>query len=107
MTDRVKNMLAILKKRDYRKLRSFGVRNVTEETRGLNSYDRRAKLLELAFAAEVPSLYGDDDIFGFNRTTTAVPRDDEVTDWGFGNVILDFEKLLSTGLDGIKAEAEA
>lgn len=107
MTDRVKNMLAILKKRDYRKLRSFGVRNVTEETRGLNSYDRRAKLLELAFAAEVPSLYGGDDIFGFNRTTTAVPRDDEVTDWGFGNVILDFEKLLSTGLDGIKAEAEA
>lgn len=80
MTDRVKNMLAILKKRDYRKLRSFGVRNVTEETRGLNPYDRRAKLLELAFAAEVPSLYGGDDIFGFNRTTTAVPRDDEVTD---------------------------
>ena len=54
MTDRVKNMLAILKKRDYRKLRSCGVRNVTEETRGLNPYDRRAKLLELAFAAEVP-----------------------------------------------------
>lgn len=106
MTERVQNMLKILKEREYRKLRVPGGADVTEEIKETEPHARRARLFRLALEAETPVLRGADDIMGFNRHAAAVPHDDFIIEWGFGNVIIDFKKALAVGLDGIKAEAE-
>ena len=106
MTDRVKTMLETLKKREYRKLRAPGGEDVTEKMHGLDPYEWRVRLFEAGLNAESPVFYGADDIFGFNRSNVALPVDTRITEWLFGNVVIDFKKILAIGLDGIKAEAE-
>lgn len=106
MTDRVKDMLGILKKREYRKLRAAGGADVTEKTCGPDPYEWRLRLLEAGMNAETPVFYGKNDIFGFNRSNAALPVDTRINKWLFGNVVIDYKKVLAMGLDGIKAEAE-
>lgn len=106
MTDRVKNMLVTLKSREYRRLRALGGEDLTEKMKGLSPYEWRVRLFEAGLNTESPVFYGEDDIIGFNRSNAALPIDTRIAEWLFGNVVIDFKKVLAIGLDGIKAEAE-
>ena len=105
MTDRVKERLAFLKKREYRDLRDQSELDITEEAEPLSPSKRRVLRFTTAVNREIPVFYGE-DWFGFNRHAAKLPEEHS-TRYFFGNITPDYETVLREGFDSLKARAEA
>ena len=104
MTDRVKERLAFLKKREYRKLRDLSEVDITGEAEPLPPSKRRVLRFTTAVSREIPVFYGE-DLFGFNRHAAFLPVESS-TRYFFGNITPDYETVLREGLDSLKTRAE-
>lgn len=97
MTERVKNWLQYYNTRAYRALRDN--RDVKEEKK-VTSKRRLAIFSELVIK-EKPLFYGEDP-FGFNRYQAKHPYD-----CSGGNITIDYEEFLKTGLQGLEKRIDA
>lgn len=106
MSERVKKRLDYLNSHEYRKLRNHEREDLTDETNALPAHMRTAFLFRRACEAEKPVLLGKDDIFGFNRYHVRLPKNGLFGSSHYGNVTVDYERILRGGLSGILAEIE-
>lgn len=99
MTERVKKWLEYYNTREYRALRDNREQAIdrTEDPLG----KRRLAQFILVAREEKPLFFGD-DLFGFNRYRAHLPYG-----CGGGNLTVDYEEFLKTGLQGIEARIDA
>lgn len=106
ISDTVKQKLDYLNSHEYRKMRSDKSDDITDELNKLPVHMRAPVLLRHACEAEKPILFGSDDIFGFNRYRIKLPKHGMYGRSHYGNVTVDYERLLRGGLNGILTEIE-
>jgi len=105
MTESVKQQLALLKAKEYRKNRRTAPADKEEkmkEIEGMTSpFLREAEFFAYAAGAEQPVFFGDDR-FGFHRDYADLIGKKS----RFGNVIPDYESLLRDGMCAVYGKAE-
>ena len=111
MTERVSDLLNMLRQRDYRKMRDYAPWTLTGETTNFNEYELSTLLLEESLRKEKPVILPD-DMFGFTRYTANRPNADEE---GFpvingqrfyerySNIVPQYNILISKGFDAVIA----
>ncbi len=112
MNERVRERLAYLNGREFRKIRKDEELNLTEEVRDLSLAMKKARVFEITIDREEPVFLGEDDIYGFNRLHKRLPScnlaPDYVGKWGpaglsayYANITIDYAKALKYGLNGL------
>lgn len=107
MTERVQRMLTLLRSRTYRGQRADGKEDGTAALSRYEPMRRSAEMLAAELAYERPLLFGEDDLFGFNRYRRGYMTYEGEKLIGFGNVTIDYERVLAEGLDGIAGDIRA
>lgn len=109
MTDRIKNLLKILKSESYKANRKNCTIALTQEEEALPPFLKDATILKTALEAETPYLLKDERI-GFNRSNvtgySGFSSYDLEYSWALGNLVPDYEKFLYQGMDAVKEEIE-
>ena len=109
MTEKVRKLLSILQKREYRTRRTHYKVDITELTQGKNKYMQDALLMKTMVEAQQPWLV-EGDLFGFNRSEAEFPffrREDGTvrTLWhAQGNLVIHYEDTFARGMDDILDE---
>ena len=104
MTERIKNLLELLKSEKYKEKRYSKVVEMDEKSKSASEYVKSSLLLEKALENETPNLFLNDRI-GFNRSNTEyctiLDENGEILNrfWLEGNNVLDYETTLNCGLD--------
>jgi len=103
MTDRIKNLLKILKEEEYKKQRTEFGYDVSDELKENSALTKSVLLFEKNIKVE-SSYFHDGERIGFNRINSKLFY---VRDYHFdGNITPDYETALNTGLDDIKEKIE-
>ena len=104
MTDLVKRQLKLLNDRAYRARRVAPDLPPEKAEEQWDKYTESGDAARFAYAAscEKEAVFHGEDLFGFNRYCTAALEHGR-----FGNVVVDYAGILSKGLCGILAEADA
>ena len=104
MTERVKRQLKLLNDRTYRTRRVSPLLPPDEAERQWDPYTDAgdAERFVYACSCEKEPVFHGEDLFGFNRYCTGA-----LSKGRFGNVVIDYETVLSKGLCGILADADA
>ena len=104
MTDLVKRQLKLLNDRAYRARRVAPAIPPEEAELQWDKYTESGDAARFAYAVscEKEAVFHGEDLFGFNRYCTGALEHGR-----FGNVVVDYEGILSKGLCGILAEADA
>lgn len=104
MTDRIKKLLEILEKGEYKKHRKDLGCDMTNEYANESEFRKNALLFERNLKVE-STYFHEEERIGFNRINSKLfyLRDPY---YGNGNFTPDYEKMLNTGLDGIKEQIE-
>lgn len=105
MTDNVKTMLEILKKREYRDSRAEGGRDISDMLTGDNGMHLRAIRFVEFLKDEQPRFFGSSDRFGFHRycrRLIRVPRSRTFAQ--MGNITPNYARIIAAGLDKTVAE---
>ncbi|MBO4539101.1 MAG: pyruvate formate-lyase [Clostridia bacterium] len=100
MNERIKNRLNYLQSREYRLLRSDKKSETPEREKGESAMIYSARVFACAVENEEAVFYGEDDSIGFHLHQIHPPTDGN----GFGNVVVDYKRVLKIGLDGYFAE---
>lgn len=108
MTEHTKQMLAYLKKAEYRRERSPGTIDVSEKARGQSVLFRDALRFRVMLENETPKIFPFDR-FGFRRSREdfAYYTDENgnrSNQWSAGNLTPDYKKALTLGMEGLRAE---
>ena len=108
MTEHTKQLLAYLKKAEYRRERTPGMIDVTDEIRGKSDLLRDALRFRVMLENETPKIFPYDN-FGFRRSRGdfAYYTDENGSrsvQWSAGNLTPDYPKALALGMDGLRAE---
>jgi len=107
MTERIKELLEILKSGSYKSRRSSREIVLTPEEEALSPFMKDAILLKTTLEAEEPHLLKGDRI-GFNRSNitgySGFSQYDLEYRWALGNIVPDYEKFLNHGMDSVKEE---
>ena len=99
MTEKTKNYLNLLKRREYRKLRAE-VQALPECPHDKDSAVMQTKLFEQALKICKPTIYEYDD-FGFHQCSNLS------LGWGSGNVTPNYKWIITKGFDTVREEIEA
>ena len=104
MTELVKRQLKLLNDREYRKGRVNPDLPPEEAELLWDKYTEAGDVARFAYAVacEKKAVFHGEDLFGFNRYCTGA-----LAQGRFGNVVVDYAGILSKGLCGILAEADA
>lgn len=108
MTQRIETLLEILKNESYRNRRESREVTITSEEEQLPPLMRDAVIFRAMLESERPYVHPGDRM-GFHRSNSSYyltpgPDGKRTMVWGQGNVIPDYEKLLSKGMDALKRE---
>ena len=103
MTERTKSMLSLLKKREYRRMRETQQIDIIEAMKGLNEYEAITFRLKAALENEKPVIH-ENDIFGFNRSQTYLPKY-EVPGY-IGNMTPNYGGTIKRGFRSVLDEVE-
>lgn len=109
MTERIKNMLSILKSGDYKKNRNCEVIDITDQMDGVSDALRKPIAFKHTLENERLNAFNGDRI-GFNRTrkyTTVFNYSCGLKRWGRGNSTPNYGKIITSGFDDIKTDIEA
>lgn len=102
MTERVKKQLELLNARKYRESRTDAPLDPKEaDKRFAPTMMGEAERFCYAVSCEKEAVFHGDDIFGFNRYCKSA-----ISKGNFGNVVIDYPKILNLGLCGILDEIE-
>ena len=105
MTDRVKRQLAVLNAREYRFRRVDPPVAPTAADARFSEHTCASEAARFAYAASCEKeavFHGEEDLFGFNRYCKGA-----LGETRFGNVVIDYQTVLSGGLSSILAEIDA
>ena len=108
MTEHTKKLLEFLKKGGYRRERTPGTIDVSEEARGKSAVFRDALRFRVMLENETPKIFPCDN-FGFRRSREdfAYYTDENGSrsgQWSAGNLTPDYPKALALGMDGLRAD---
>ncbi len=110
MTERVKQYLAILKKKEYRNLRVGGSEDISPLVEHYDISDPRLNLVrfETMITREIPVLHPNDP-FGFYRHQADLPHYTlhsgmKSSDGGHGNITPNYARVIGKGLDATESE---
>ena len=108
MTEHTKQFLAYLKNAEYRRERTPGTIDVSEEARGKSAVFQDALRFRVMLENETPKIFPFDN-FGFRRSREdfAYYTDENGSrsgQWSAGNLTPDYPKALALGMDGLRAE---
>ena len=100
MNERVSKRLCYLQSREYRLLRSNEKFVAPKQEKDESFMMYSARVFSYAVEKEEAVFYGEDDTIGFHRHLVSPPTDGN----GFGNLTIDYKKILEIGLDGYFTE---
>jgi len=107
MTQRVKKLLELLQKREFRNCRISKDLNITRQTEQMNKIERDIIRLSVMLENETPLIFEGERI-GFNRTLYEIPyyidENGNRSGLGFGNFTPDYANVISKGFDQILDE---
>ncbi len=100
MNETIQNRLRYLLSREYRNFRSDEVIPAPKKEKNESQMMYSARVFAYAVEKEEPVFYGEDDNYGFHLHFIKPPTDNN----RFGNIVIDYKKILEIGLDGYFAE---
>lgn len=108
MTEHTEKLLAYLKTAEYRRERTPGTIDVSEEARGKSDLLRDALRFRVMLQNETPKIFPYDN-FGFRRSREDFACYTDETgrrsgQWSAGNLTPDYPKALALGMDGLRAD---
>ena len=111
MTEHTRKLLAYLKKGEYRRERTPGTIDVSDEIRGKSDLMRDALRFRVMMENETPKIFPYDN-FGFRRSREDFAYYTDETgrrsgQWSAGNLTPDYPKALALGMDGLRAGLQA
>ena len=106
MTQRIQDLLDILRKREYRNIRNTQLVDITPLTVGKNDMEINALRLKLMLEEEMPHIFEGDRI-GFNRTVSNIPVfDGHDRAWAVGNITPNYLRMMESGMDKVLTETK-
>lgn len=109
MTEKVKNLLNILKKGEYKKSRNCEIVDITEQLENVSDAMRKPIAFKTTLENERLNAFQGDRI-GFNRTrkyTTVFRYSCGFERWPRGNSTPDYGKIITSGFDALKNDIES
>lgn len=111
MTERIRSLLELLKSEEYKLRRGEREILLSEEEEALNPMMRDAVILKRMLDSETPYILPGERI-GFNRSNklyySYFTEDGQRRPvWGPGNIVPDYERMLSRGMDAVRADIAA
>lgn len=111
MTERIQDLLKILKSEEYKAKRGKREVTISVEEENLPPVMRDAAVFKAMLDSESPYVLENERI-GFNRSNTdyyltPCNNGQRHLAWGPGNIVPDYEKMLNRGMNAVKTDIEA